>query len=165
MATDFTKTSAGSDQAFVEGVDSIVKALRTMGELPSADEMSDVLRLEAKDLQNDIKSRAPRGPTGNLRKGVIVKKLERKRGRSAYLVAMDYKIAPHYFMVEYGTTGQRAVKSKQALYSSNTNEFFGTSVAPMPPRPFFRPAVDAFKHGDRVKSFFAKRLDSIWRKK
>lgn len=59
---------------------------------------------------------APLGPTGNLKRGLVAKKFQRK-GESQAFVAVDYRIAPHAHLVEYGTVKTR-------------------------PHPFLRPAAD-----------------------
>jgi HK97 gp10 family phage protein len=54
----------------------------------------------ATKIANEAKSKAPLGPTGNLKNSIYAKK-----GRNAglALAVVDAKIAPHRALVEYGT--------------------------------------------------------------
>lgn len=80
----------------------------------------DLMREQAEGMANEIRSRAPGGPTGNLKRSVIAKMSSHSTpGKPYALAAIDRKIAPHAFIVEYGSS--RA-----------------------PAHPFFRPAVEAY---------------------
>ena len=62
-------------------------------------------------------------PPGNLKRSIVSKTLQRKGNKAApAIAAVDYRIAPHAHLVEYGTV--RAA-----------------------PHPFFRPGYDAVKDG------------------
>ena len=89
---------------------------------------------KAKVIAEDARSRAPRGPTGNLKRSLIARLLE-KRGDNprVAVAAVDRKIAPHGHLIEWGT-------SKMAA------------------RPYFRPAVDAHKEG--IAKDIKKRVES-----
>jgi len=78
---------------------------------------------KAKVIAEDARSRAPLGPTGNLKRSLIAKLLD-KRGDNPQvaIAAVDRKIAPHAHLVEFGTSRMSA-------------------------RPFFRPAVEEHKEG------------------
>ncbi len=78
-----------------------------------------------------VRAQAPVGPTGNLRRGVQTKRLSRSDVYPATtLVGVDYGIAPHQHLVEFGT-GPR--------YAKGTGAYRGQ----MPPQPFFRATIDA----------------------
>ena len=65
------------------------------------------------------RQKAPLGKTGNLRRGIRSGRFRKKRiGQPAAFSAIDYRIAPHAHLVEYGTRFAAA-------------------------KPFFRPAVDS----------------------
>lgn len=90
---------------------------------------------KAKVITEDARSRAPLGPTGNLKRSLVAKLLD-KRGDNprVAIAAVDRKIAPHSGLVEWGT-------SKMAA------------------RPYFRPAVDAHKEG--IASNIKKRIERV----
>ena len=89
-----------------------------------------VLMEGAKIIAADAKRRAPKGPTGNLKKGIKAKFLRQIGAypRSAAVVSN----APHDHLVEYGTAPRT---------QKTTGRFTGT----MPAHPFFRTAVDTNK--------------------
>lgn len=89
---------------------------------------------KAKVIAEDARSRAPLGPTGNLKRSLVARLLD-KRGDNprVAVAAVDRKIAPHSGLVEWGT-------SKMAA------------------RPYFRPAVDAHKEG--IAKDIKKRVES-----
>jgi HK97 gp10 family phage protein len=100
----------------------------------SPDEIEGISLAGAEVIAEEIRTRAPlakkshykRGtrvlvPPGNLRRGVVAKVMQRIGQKAApAIAAMDYRIAPHAHLVEYGTV--RAG-----------------------PHPFFRPGFDSTK--------------------
>jgi len=106
----------------LQGMEELQKQFKELAICLKSDTVEPVLLAEAKTLAKDIKSRAPRGPTGNLKKSVKAKLLKRYGNQPApAIAAVDRKRAPHAGLVEYGHGGPH----------------------PAPPHPFFRPAVDA----------------------
>jgi len=101
-------------------------------------------RTARKGLKKAIKNKAPKGPTGNLRKSVVVR---RGRLKPTVIVAVDRKVAPHAHLVEFGTNGNRGhgkKRKKKALkFTIDGQTVFADDVGPMPANPFFRPAVDS----------------------
>ena len=96
-------------------------------------EMKDALQMgteeAASSVANIIRSNAPAGPTGNLKKSVTTKLLPRKRDYpEVTMVGCDYSIAPHQHLVEFGS-GPRYHAS-------------GKYVGQMPANPFFRRSID-----------------------
>lgn len=93
------------------------KNLLTVGELSySAGIGAGIIAEEARTL-------APLGPTGNLKRGIVAKENKKASGFAvvgAAYVGVDYGIAPHAHLVEFGARGGE-----------------------MPAHPFIRPAVDA----------------------
>ena len=89
---------------------------------------------EAKVIAEDARSRAPLGPTGNLKRSLRAVLLD-KRGDNPRpaMAGVDRKIAPHGWIVEFGTSRMSA-------------------------RPYFRPAVNAHKEGivDSIKKRIAR---------
>lgn len=97
--------------------------------------IEDALFEDAETLRDRIKAVAPGGPTGNLRKGIVAKKFKTKRkGAPATHVSIDYRIAPHAHLVEFGHGGPH----------------------PAPPHPFFRKTVRAFRKAFHLESELAK---------
>jgi|GEM_PF-2677787 hypothetical protein len=83
----------------------------------------------AERLAGVVRRNAPEGPTGNLGKAVTTKGLPDKWGYPpTTLVGLDYGIAPHQHLVEFGTA-PRHHKS-------------GKSVGAMPASGFFRASID-----------------------
>lgn len=74
--------------------------------------------------------------TGNLRRSIRAKKSKFPDG--GWIVQ---SVAPHSFLVEFGGVNPRTPKDKKVLKGAD-GTFYGTEVAPMPAKPFLRPALD-----------------------
>ncbi len=110
-----------------QNIQNVIKSL-------SPEQIEEVLLNGANIMAEDIRIRAPiakRGhyksgtkvlvPPGNLKRSIVTKTMTRRGEKAApALIAIDYRIAPHAHLVEYGTV--RAA-----------------------PHPFFRPGYDATK--------------------
>lgn len=85
-------------------------------------------------IKQEAVARAHRGPTGHLKAGVFAGRGDENKPNA--LVGLNYRVAPHAHLVEYGT-----VK--------------------MSPRPYFRPAIAARKRqvGEHIITGFFKILD------
>ena len=116
----------------IEGVEELELQMQRLIGAISADKAEPILLDAAKVIANDARRRAPKGKTGNLRKGIVAKKTKRRGGMTAALglsageaapaiTAIDFRKAPHAHLVEYGHGGPH----------------------PAPAHPFFRPAWDA----------------------
>jgi HK97 gp10 family phage protein len=106
----------------ITGVDELIKELKKM-----EDRSSDYFKVQAatyeaaKVIEEAVRARAPQGPTGNLKRGIKTVKLPQKGTLPpASIAKVDYSIAPHAHLLEYGTVR-------------------------MDKKPFFRPAVDEVK--------------------
>jgi len=78
-----------------------------------------------------VRGNTPVGPTGNLLDAVTTKALPRKKGYAPNtMVGLDYRIAPHQHLVEFGSVRSRA-------------------------NPFFRRSID--QAGSGVKQRIARR--------
>lgn len=85
----------------------------------------------ARDARNKIHS-----VTGNLRKSVRAK--ESKFEDGGWIVRAT---APHAHLVEYGGKNvRRPLRAK--VMKGKDGKFYGQEVAPMPAKPFLRPALD-----------------------
>ncbi len=115
----------------LEGAEELKKQFQYLVKSVHPDQVEPVLMNGARKLAKAIRDKAPRGPTGNLKKAVKAKKLERIGFNPASAIAaVDRKRAPHAGLVEWGHALVRA----------------GKVVGHVPPHPFFRPAVDE-NHG------------------
>ena len=113
----------------------IAKLIKTM----DPEKVEPLLQKGAKVIADAAKAKAPKGPSGNLKKAIKVKRMERRGNQPApYIAAVDRKRAPHAHLVEYGYPGIRIAKR---------GRFKGKQFGRMPAKPFFRPAVDA-KQGE-----------------
>lgn len=106
-----------------EGVNLALSKFDKLGDAVSGKATEDDALKKAKVIAEDAKNRAPLGPTGNLKRSLHARLLD-KRGDNprVAIAAVDRKIAPHGGLVEFGTSKMSA-------------------------RPYFRPAVDAHKEG------------------
>jgi len=129
-------------------VEGIAEAEKRIGSILSTLDSSDVEKVlvdGARIVRRDSRRRAPKGPTGNLRKAHRAKR-GRKRDRlfRTAFAAVDRKKAPHAHIVHDGTAGPRTPRKHRVLYDAkHTQSFFGKQVAPMPSNPFFSDAVQA----------------------
>jgi len=106
----------------MEGLDELSKALKKLADGLPPEQVEPILKQGAKTITDSMKQKAPKGPTGNLKKAIKVKKLKNNNYAqpAVYIAAVDRKKAPHAHLVEFGHGGPH----------------------PAPPYPFFRPAVD-----------------------
>ena len=94
-----------------------------------AEKVQPIIDKGAKTLQTAIKEKAPKGDTGNLKKGIKIIKLTRLADNPQSMLVKS--TAPHDNIVEFGT---------KPRYQKN-----GRYTGSMPANPFFRPALDANK--------------------
>ena len=115
----------------IQGIEELEKQMESLIKAVHPDKVEPVLLDGAKVMQKAIKGKIQHSVTGNLKRGVKAKVMRRRGGSAAAIglsvgeaapafAAMDFRIAPHYHLIE-----------------------FGTSRAPA--YPFFRPGVDASK--------------------
>jgi HK97 gp10 family phage protein len=125
----------------VIGADEFHKFLVEMARSLPNEKVEPILMEGVKIVADAARANAPRGPTGNLKKGVKTKFLKQIGAypRSAAAVSN----APHDHWFEYGT-------------APRTQKTTGDSTGAMPARPFFRPAVDANK--GRVQDLIINKL-------
>ncbi len=109
------------------------------------DKVEPVMLDGAKVVARDAKSRAPVGPTGNLKRAVRTRQL-RQIGRypRTAIAAVDRKKAPHAHLIEYGT-------------KPRVQKTTGRPTGIGPAIPFFRPAVDT----NRVR-VYEQIKDKLW---
>jgi len=129
----------------LKGSKELERTIKKLSRCLDLNEVEKVFLKGAKVIAEDARSRAPKGPTGNLKKAIVAKTLQRIGKEPApAIVAVDYRKGPHAHLVEFGT-GPR--------YQKKTGRYVGQ----MPAKPFFRPAWDRNK--DRVLNKIADELE------
>ena len=123
------------------GIDLMRKQTKAIAAAVESAELRKQFYAKAKGMADEMKARAPKGPTGNLRRAIFAREY---RGSGVSIVGVDRKKAPHAHWIEFGTSKVRRPKKKKVMISKR-GEFFGTEVGPMPAQPFFRPVVDGTK--------------------
>jgi len=116
----------------IQGKEAFEKTLLALAKSLPNDKVEPLMLEGAKVIAAVAKAKAPQGPTGNLKKAVKAKLLKQISNypRSA-AAAVDRKIAPHAFIIEYGTKPRY----------QRSGRYTGIGSA----QPFFRPAVDTNK--------------------
>jgi len=124
------------------GIEQVQANLEKVKESISPEQIESVLLLGAQVIAEDARNRAPLGNKkyyqskrtrryggGNLKRGIEAKVIHREGSTVAAIAAVNYKIAPHAHLVEFGHLLVRGKK--------------GHIVGFVPPHPFFRPAWEA----------------------
>jgi HK97 gp10 family phage protein len=114
-------------QIYLKGIEKLERqANKVIKEVNS--EKQKLLLDNARLVRDRIRSKAPLGPTGNLKKAAYASSLPASlSGRAVAFAGIRPRKAPHAHLVEYGHAGPH----------------------PAPPHPFVRPAWDEMK--DQVK--------------
>jgi HK97 gp10 family phage protein len=115
----------------IEGKKEFEQTLRNLVQALPNEKVEPVMMEGAKVIADAARSKAPQGPTGNLKRSIKSKFLKQLGNypRSA-AAAVDRKIAPHAHLIEFGT---------KPRMQKTTGCYTGIG----PARPFFRPAVDS----------------------
>lgn len=145
----------------LEGFKELNQNLRGLEAFVDSKEVVNALLDGIKVIQRVAKAKASRGPTGNLRRGIVARPFLRQRRRNpAVYMGIDYRVAPHAHLVEFGTLGIREPKGKALVIGGDKTYYhagggkisrtyaggkFVKWVGPMPARPFWRPSVDSYK--------------------
>lgn len=107
----------------LKGTQAVIKRMSAVAKSMGVQDidLENLIHEAAKVIAKQAKANAPQGPTGNLKRAVIAKKYRTKRRHEpAAFAGMDYRIAPHARLIEFGTKFMSA-------------------------RPYFKPAVEATK--------------------
>ena len=121
----------------IMGKEEFANTLRELAKCLPNNKVEPIMMEGAKIVADAAKSNAPKGPTGNLKKGIRAKFLRQISNypRSAAAVSN----APHAYLVEYGSPGRYKKKAGKGVRK------MGSSSGPMPANPYFRNAVDTNK--------------------
>lgn len=112
----------------IEGSEELNSKFEKIVEAMGYDKVEDILYKKAEIVRDTIRDKAPLGPTGNLRRSAMAKRMP--PGRVPIVIAgIDRRIAPHAHLLEFGTVKMSA-------------------------KPFFRPAWDSVK--DKINRDLAK---------
>ena len=123
---------------FIDTIDRLVKNV-------SPEKIEPVLFREAQRVSKEVRANAPVGPTGNLKKAVITKRLQRwGRNPAPSIAAINRKKAPHAWLVIHGTSGVRAVDPPHYVNLRGRMVKI-TNTGIMPPNRFFQNAIEAKK--------------------
>ena len=88
----------------ISGLDELGNTLAKIAKALEPDKVESILNDGAKTISKAIRRNAPLGPTGNLKKEVKTQTLQplERNSPAASIAAVDFKIAPHAWLVEYG---------------------------------------------------------------
>jgi len=107
----------------IRGVSECINVLNDIKKVVETGARRELLA-DARLVRNAIRQKAPRGPTGNLKRAIVAKLLPKSnRYQDVAIAGVNYRRAPHGHLVEYGHAGPH----------------------PAPAYPFFRPAIDEVK--------------------
>lgn len=135
----------------IEGVEDLVETIDRMIEGVKPGKIEPVLDKAADKIAREIRARAPVGPTGNLKKAVKRKRLQRWLGSPApVIVAIDRKKAPHAWLVTHGTSGVRRVDPPHYTTLGGRPVLI-TQTGIMPPNRFFSEGIEA-KQGEALST-------------
>jgi HK97 gp10 family phage protein len=139
-----------------EGMEHLHAQLQNLAKQVEPAKVEPVLMEGAKIIAADARSRAPSGPTGNLKRAIVTMFLPRlgnnPRSALAGVSKQSWKIATHPVI----SPGKRGGKGgKLSYYAIHVER--GTSK--MPAHPFLRPAVWA--NQERVDQMIISRLKSL----
>jgi len=109
----------------LEGMDELDAAIQAAVKALSPDVVEPILQKGAETIADEARSRAPVGPTGNLRRSIVGKGLKRRMNilgvrtdmPASALAAINYRRGPHAHLLEFGTVKMSA------------RPFFGPAVA------------------------------------
>ena len=127
----------------VTGLEKIEENIEKIAQQMEPEIVESILLSKADMIKERASSAAPQGETGNLKRGIVAKVLQRRGDKYAPAMAgIDYRIAPHAHLVEFG----------HAIRFSRKGRTFGF----VPPHPFFRPAFDSLQ--DQIKNEIAEEI-------
>lgn len=123
----------------LEGLEELGQTIERMRKSVKPENVEPIVLKAAKIIKASAWGRAPRGPTGNLQRGIRAKVLKRNdfNNPAPAMVGIDFRVAPHAHLVEFGTIHAAA-------------------------RPFFRPAVD--QKGPEAIKMVERELEALLEK-
>jgi HK97 gp10 family phage protein len=127
----------------VQGLEQIEENIEKIAQQMEPDVVENILLSKAEMIRERASTAAPQDETGNLKRGIVAKVLQRRGDKYAPAMAgINYGIAPHAHLVEFG----------HAIRFSRKGKSFGF----VPPHPFFRPVFDSEK--DVIKLEIAEEI-------
>lgn len=130
----------------LSGMDELRRNLEGLRGYVDSKDVTQGLHSGLKIVQRIAKNKAPKGPTGNLKKAIVSGIFRRQiRGSPAAYMAIDYSIGPHAHLVEFGTKRRVPRKWGFLQFEIDGKTIFAKYAKGMPAKPFWRPAVDIGK--------------------
>jgi len=121
----------------IQGMEQLGDKIDKLVRAADAQKNESIVLKSAETIRDRIRDKAPVGLTGNLKRSPVAKLMARHGDGPAIAIAgIDRKIAPHAYLVEFGTSHSSA-------------------------HPFFRPAIDECKSGimNRIKDEVKKEIE------
>ncbi len=129
----------------ITGIEELVKTrLNKLAYSVGKETVEPIVRAGAQKMRRYIRAAAPKGETGNLKRGQIAKLLPRKSEYPTVgLVRPNWKVAPHSSLVENGHNTVRGGKSKLSFGDKGRGVKQGTVTGFVKPHPYFWPTYNA----------------------
>lgn len=121
----------------IDGLEDMTKLLKDISPREGKNIARRTVTKTAAKVRTAMRKRAPKGPTGNLRKAIKSRRTKGKGDKVSAEVFVDKSGGPsgkgyHWHFVEYGT-GPRTVKKT------------GAKVGAMPAQPFIVPTIEEYR--------------------
>jgi len=131
----------------LEGFKELSLNLKGLQGFVDSDRVIECLHDGIKIISRIAKNRAPKGPTGNLKRAIRTGRFRKQiRRNPAVFMGIDYRIGPHAHLVEYGTRIRVPRKSTVLKFEIDGQTIYAKRARPMPAKPFWRPSVDTGKN-------------------
>ena len=88
----------------IKGLRALHRDIEKLTKSMSPDQLEKASKESAEIIRKEVYKRAPRGPTGNLKKSIVKKLLYKKWHGAAYIAAVDRKVAPHTHLAAFGSS-------------------------------------------------------------
>jgi HK97 gp10 family phage protein len=133
----------------LEGFKDLEKNMKGLRGFVNSKQVVDGLHDGVKVMGRIAKNKAPRGPTGNLKRAIRTGIFgKQKRGSPAVFMAIRRGKGEgrHAHLVEYGTKRRIPRQYSVLKFEIDGQIIYVRRVGPMPAKPFWRPAVDIGKN-------------------
>jgi len=122
----------------IKGIPNLNKELEALAKDLDGARVMPALKAAAKVIHKEVRSKTPKGPTGNLRKGIKIVMLKRSGNMAPRAVVKS--TAPHRFWIEEGTRDRKPTRG-QIMVGKQDNVIYGRSAKGLRKNPTFWPAV------------------------
>lgn len=123
----------------------IADQIKDLSEAVRTKMLRSIVHAGAEVLYDELKTRAPTGPTGNLKAAIYQfhDNKDSRPGREVYLAGVNKRKAPHWHMVEYGHRYPYKVIFSKGKWKTLKNVPSNDPRAIRGARPYLRPSWDA----------------------